>query len=171
MELLVPSLHRIIALMTKERPKNSPGESVPWSCHVEILRFRRPASAVARTVFAVKQQSFILAEGDGCSPEDVQHCEFIRDMFIKALSRIEVPLPQTPVRTESKPSSLYSERSGRRAQARKRKRRVSARAEGAEPVVCEHGTKGCEGKGEKHWCAADVLPWHKKLAQGTEGMS
>ncbi len=138
--------------MTKERPKKSPGESVPWSCHVEILRFRRPASVVARTVFAVEQQSFILTEGDGLNPEDVQHCEFIRDMFIKALSRIEAPPPRLPVRTE-----------GKILRGSQRKRRVPSRAESIkrdEPVVCEHGTKGCEGRGDKHWCAADALPWH-----------
>jgi hypothetical protein len=115
-------------------------KAVRWSCRVETLRFRR-STPVVRTVFAVEQQSFILAEGDGSNPEEVQHCEFMRDMFMKALGRIGVPIPSLPAATGGKVISLVA-----------RKKRVSARTKSIEPTTCDHGTMGCSGRGEKHWC-------------------
>lgn len=40
-----------------------------------------------RTVFSVGHQHFTLASGE-CEEEDRVHCEFIRECFIEALSRI-----------------------------------------------------------------------------------
>jgi hypothetical protein len=122
-------------------------QSAKWSCHVETLSFRGPASVRVRTVFAVEQQSFILAEGNGKNPDDVQHCRFMCDMFTKALGRIGAPLPTLPVTMGAKVIPL----AGRKK--RKSSPRAMPRTQALAPMVCEHGTTGCDGRGEKHWCA------------------
>ncbi len=133
----------MLTAMTKNTPRDPRKRgSARWSCHVETLGFRRSAPIV-RTVFAVEQQSFILAEGSGRNPAEMQHCEFIRDMFIKALGRIGV-FPSPPKTTEGKVISLV----GRKKRIPARTPRVATPREVPAPKVCDHGTKGCGGWGE-----------------------